>query len=338
MPTPISVILPVRNAAATVGAAVRSLGAAGLDDVEIIAIDDGSTDETPAVLDALRREIAALRVLRQPHGGIAAALEAGRAAARGAYIARMDADDIALPYRLARQRRFLDRHPGIGVVSGRVRFGGSRRTAKGYAAYVDWINTLHDPADFAAQRFVESPLAHPAVMFRAECAQRHGGYRDGMFPEDYELWLRWMEAGVQFASIPEEVLIWHDPPQRLSRTHPRYTIDAFYAMKAEYLARWCALHVRDWPRVIVWGAGRTTRKRVQHLQSCGARVRLWVDIDEKKIGHTVDGAPVVGPEDLPPPGQGFIIPFVGSRSARAQIRTWLEGNGYVLERDFIPAA
>jgi glycosyltransferase involved in cell wall biosynthesis len=338
MPTPVSVILPVHNAAATVGEALRSLGTAALDDVEIIAVDDGSTDETADVLDALRAEIATLRILRQPQRGIAAALEAGREAAVGSYIARMDADDVALPQRLVRQRRFLDRHAGIGVVSGRVRFGGSRKTAKGYAAYVDWINTLRDPADFSTQRFVESPLAHPAVMFRADCARRHGGYRDGMFPEDYELWLRWMEAGVQFASIPDEVLIWNDPPERLSRSHPRYSIEAFYAMKTEYLARWCALHVRDWPEVIVWGAGRTTRKRAQHLEACGARVRMWVDIDEKKIGHTVGGAPVVGPADLPPPGEGFVIPFVGSRSARKEIRAWLESHGYVLERDFIPAA
>jgi glycosyltransferase involved in cell wall biosynthesis len=332
------VILPVFNAAHTVEEAVRSLVAGGLSDSEILAVDDGSTDGSGEVLARLQDELPRLRLYTQLHRGIVAALTTGIEHATGEYFARMDADDVSLPKRLERQRRFLDQHREIGVVTGRVRFGGDRHDAEGYAAYVDWINTLRDPDDFAFHRFVESPVAHPAVMFRRACVDRFGGYRNGTFPEDYELWLRWMEAGVLFASIPEEVLLWNDPPARLSRTHERYSIEAFYAMKAEYLARWCALHVDSWPDVVVWGAGRITRKRVQLLEARGARVRMWVDIDAKKIGQRIGGADVVAPDHLPGPGACFILSFVANRDARAQIRTWLNRHAYIPERDYIFAA
>lgn len=338
MSTAISVILPVYNAALTVEEAIRSLDIGGSHDAEIVAVDDGSTDGSGEVLARLQDEIPRLRVYSQAHRGIVAALTKGIEHAAGEYIARMDADDVSLPRRLERQRGFLDQHQAIGVVTGRVRFGGDRVHAEGYAAYVDWINTLRVPDDFASHRFVESPVAHPAVMFRRDCAIRFGGYREGLFPEDYELWLRWMEAGVLFASVPEEVLLWNDPPERLSRTHERYSIEAFYAMKAEYLARWCALNVDSWPDVVVWGAGRVTRKRVQLLEARGARVRLWVDIDTRKIGQRIGGAGVVAPDQLPEPGSCFILSFVASRDAREQIRTWLNGHGYVQERDYIFAA
>ena len=334
----ISVILPVWNAAATLRAAVDSLEADSIRGVEVIAVNDGSTDGSAELLDDMTRSREWLRVLHAPHRGIAPALNTGLAAASGAFIARMDADDRSLPGRLERQRRFLLEHRSIGLVSGRVRFGGDPRRARGYAHYVSWINNLRDPDDIAAMRFVESPFAHPAVMFRANLVRLHGGYRDGAFPEDYELWLRWMDQGVRMASIPAEVLVWSDPPDRLSRTDSRYSIDAFYMMKAEYIARWAAQRVRGWPQVYFWGAGRTTRKRAKYLIARGAEVKAWVDIDPKKIGHRVWGAPVIAPEDLPAPGDCFIFPFVGSRSARRDIMHWLEGRGYVLERDYVPVA
>ncbi|MCB2205646.1 glycosyltransferase [bacterium] len=338
MPTPTSIVIPVHNAASTIEGAVQSLDTCELEDVEIIVVDDGSNDETAARLDALVKEIEQLHVFRQDHLGIVQALQRGLREASGNYIARMDADDISLPGRIERQRRFLDEHPQVGLVTGKVRFGGNREAAGGYAAYVDWINTLRTPEQFSRSRFVESPLAHPAVMYRAQCVREHGGYRDGPFPEDYELWLRWLEGGVRFASIPDEVLLWNDSPERLSRTHARYDVDAFYTVKSRYLARWCVAHVRSWPEVVVWGAGRITRKRVRLLEAEGARIRWWVDIDAKKIGQRIDGVEVIAPENLPAPGSCFVLPYVGSRDARAQICDWLETNGYVAGRDFLPAA
>ena len=105
----VSVIMPVYNAAATLAASLESLwaqrGAPGcpLPDFEVLAVDDGSTDDSLAILRHAARRERRLRPIALPHRGIAHALNAGLSAARGALLARMDADDEALPERLARQ-------------------------------------------------------------------------------------------------------------------------------------------------------------------------------------------------------------------------------------------
>jgi len=334
----ISVLLPVRNAARTVRRAIDSLEASAFDDVEVIAIDDASTDGSAEVLVELAATRPWLRVLRQDFGGIVVALNHGLQHALGAYIARMDADDESLPGRLRAQREYLDMNDDIGLVAGLVEFVGNREMAGGYAHYVDWTNSLRNHDDISFQRFVESPFAHPSVMFRKSLMECYGTYRGGEFPEDYELWLRWLDAGVRVSKLPLPVLRWFDHPERLSRNDSRYSLEAFYRIKAGYIAKWLFRYASTWPDVIVWGAGRTTRKRAAFLMQYGVRIRAWVDIDQDKTGRWVNGLRVIDPSELPSPGTCFILPYVGSRHAREHIMAWLDAHKYVRLRDYIPAA
>ena len=277
----VSVLLPTFNALATLPRAVASLRAQTFRDWELLVVDDGSTDGSA---DWLRTEAAReprLKVISQPHAGIVPALNGGLAEARGEFVARMDADDESLPERLAEQVAWLDAHPDTGVVGALVEFAGDRTTSAGYALHVDWLNSVVSPEQIALNRFVEAPFAHPSVMFRRGLAARHGGYRDGNFPEDSELWLRWLEAGVRMAKVPRVLLRWHDPPARLSRTDPRYDVEAFYRLKAEYLARWLRANVPavcnrrsaglaaedgdcKSPALLVWGDRKSTPLNSSH--------------------------------------------------------------------------
>ena len=333
----VSVCLPCRNAAATLPAALDSLLGQTLSAFEIVAVDDGSTDSTGDILAAYARRDTRIRPLPLPHLGVALAWNAACAASRAPYIARMDADDLCLPRRLELQAALLDAEPSLGLVSGLVRFGGCRRTRQGYAAHVDWLNTLKTPEDIAANRFVDSPVANPSVMFRRELVDRLGGALPNTgpqaFPEDYEQWLRWLEAGVRMGKVAEEVLVWNDPPQRLSRTHAAYSLDAFARIKAQYLWRWLAQHNPRHPRVWVWGAGRVSRQRLAHLVKLGLVIEAFVDIDPQKIGQRVQGVPVLPREGIPPyspsdPSGPFLLTNVASRGARAEIAAWLMARGY----------
>ena len=332
-PPLVSVLLPIRNARPTLEATLESLRAQTLADFEIVAVDDGSADGTEARLDEWERVEPRLRVIHQPPLGLVAALNRGLAACRAPLIARMDADDTCHPERLARQVEFLAGHAEVGVVACRVAFGGA---APGYARHVNWVNGLLTHEQMALARFRESPLAHPSAMFRRDLAAAHGGYREGDFPEDYELWLRWFDAGVGFAKLPETLLTWNDPPGRLSRSDPRYAIEKFYTLKAAHLARWLAAHNPRHPHVVVVGGGRITRRRVDLLKQHGIVVDAWADLDPRKIGQVYDGAAVIHHDQIP--RDAFVVPYVGSVGAAEHIRALLEGRGRVIGRDFIEAA
>jgi glycosyltransferase involved in cell wall biosynthesis len=336
-PTPaIAVVLPAWNAEATLGAALASLQAQTEPDFELLVVDDGSTDGTAALVAAAGSQDPRVRLLQRPHGGIVAALNAGLAATRAPLIARMDADDVAHPRRLAVQRAMLEADAGLGLVSCLVAHAGDAGDTRGYAVHVDWLNGLLTPEAIALARFVEAPLAHPSVMFRRELLDRHGGYIDGEFPEDYELWLRWLDAGVRMAKAPEVLLTWRDGPNRLSRTHPRYDVAAFYRLKAAWLARWLVRHGHT--RVVVWGSGKTSRQRSAFLTAHGIVIAAYVDIDPRRAGGHSRGTPILAPEDLGAPGGAFVVSYVGKRGAGAYIQGWLTARGWCEGRDFLLAA
>jgi glycosyltransferase involved in cell wall biosynthesis len=330
--------MPVFNAAPTVARAVESMQRQSFSDWELLAADDGSTDGTRAVLDALSRREPRLHVLSRPHEGIVSALNAGLAAARGDLIARMDADDESHPDRLAEQVSFLRQRREIGVVGSLVEFGGDLAQANGYALHVEWMNALVTPEDIARNCFIEAPFAHPSVMFRRGVAACHGGYQNGDFPEDYELWLRWLDGGVEMAKVPRALLRWNDTPGRLSRTDARYDAEAFYRCKAVYLARWLRNHVAPGRRLLIWGAGRPTRKRAGLLAAQGVPIAGYIDIDPKKQGRDLGGLTVMAPEDLPAPETVFVIGYVGKRGARTLARGILEPLGFTEGSDFLFAA
>lgn len=334
----VSVLLPVRNGRATLARALQSLLDQTLEDFEVIAIDDGSTDQTWDVLQEHARQDRRIWPERTGPKGLVPALDMAVEKARAPYLARMDCDDLCLPERLELQAAHLDAHPETGLVACRVAFGGDRRAAAGYARYVDWTNTLLDHDQISLARFRESPLAHPSVMFRASLVRDYGGYRLGDFPEDYELWLRWLEQGVRMAKLDQELLVWNDPPHRLSRTHQRYDPQAFYRIKAEYLGRWLARNNPLHPEVAIIGSGRTSRKRADLLLEHGVRITAYIDIDPRKIGHVIHGIPVLHRDEIPGPGQCFAVSYVGSHGADQDIGDFLQARGFLPGRDFILAA
>jgi glycosyltransferase involved in cell wall biosynthesis len=339
-PPAVSVVMPAWNAAATVGRAVRGVRAQDFSDWELVVVDDGSTDETCRAVEAAAAGDERVRLVRQAHGGIVTALRTGIAAARAAspFIARMDADDEMFPDRLGAQLAFLESHPDIGVAGSLVEFGGDPVAARGYALHVEWLNGLTEPDAIALERFVDAPVAHPSVMFRRNVLEAHGGYRETGWPEDHELWLRWMEAGVRFAKVPRVLLRWNDPPDRLSRRHASYGDTAVYDCKCHFLARWIRVHVDPGRAVLLWGAGRITRKRFAGLAAGSVDIAGYIDIDVKKTGRSIGGVPIIEPESLPGPDRCFVVGAVGVRGARELIREALRRRGFVEGRDFLMAA
>jgi glycosyltransferase involved in cell wall biosynthesis len=312
--------MPVYNCASRLQACLDSLFSQEYPSFDVVVVNDGSTDSSPLLLEHHARREPRLRIVHRAHEGLVAALNAGLEACRGALVARMDGDDLCLPGRFALQAAWLDQHPEAGLVSCAVQHGGSNHQA-GYARHVAWLNSLDSPERIRTARFVDAPVAHPSVMFRRELVDCLGGWRAGDFPEDYELWLRWLDAGVVFGKVPETLLVWNDPPGRLSRTDPRYGPQAFDRARRPWLERELARCLGSRP-LICWGSGRESRRRVQ-----GLAVTRWLDLHPGRIGQTLWGAPVCHRDSLGP-GQGFILATVGRLGAAEEIRGRLEGLGY----------
>jgi glycosyltransferase involved in cell wall biosynthesis len=331
----VSVVMPVRDALASVPAAVGSLLGQSMGDWELVVVDDGSIDGTGEWLVDLANRESRVRVVRTGALGIVSALRTGCELARGRYVARMDADDVMAVDRLEKQVGLLEVRPEVGLVSCLVGYGGE---GAGYATHVGWINGLVESEAMALRRFVEAPVAHPSVMFRRELLGQFGGYGEGMFPEDYELWLRWMEAGVRFAKVPEVLLTWNDPPGRLSRTDARYSMEVFFEMKAGYLARWLQREVAQERAIWLCGAGRVTRRRFAALGEYGVRLAGYVDVDPAKVGRELDGLPVVGLEALPEREGSFLLGGVGTRGVREALTGGLVERGGVEGSDCLLVA
>ena len=195
----VSVVMPVRNGERFLGEAVESILRQTLTDLELIVVDDGSTDTTPELLATAARVDQRLRVEVRSPEGLTAALNAGCTLAAAPLVARMDADDVALPDRLERQAAYLAAHPEVALLGGGI-------------ILVDESGHEVDREPGRAELdFMErNELTHATVVMRTDAFRELGGYRLDQ-SEDYDLWLRFEERfGV--AALAEPVI--------RSRLHP----------------------------------------------------------------------------------------------------------------------
>ena len=191
-----SFVLPVYNAEDVVAATLDSVLAQTDPDFELIVVDDGSTDGTPAVLRNYAARDPRIRILTQANAGITRALIAGCAAARGQYIARQDAGDLSDPRRLEVQSRFFD-DPEVVFASCATRYVGPNLELL-------WINKptgkalepAHVLQPFHRPLMTDGPTHHGSAMFRRATYEACGGYRsDFYYGQDFDLWYRLGERG-----------------------------------------------------------------------------------------------------------------------------------------------
>ncbi len=346
----ISILLPCRDAAPFLPACIASLEAQTEPRFEALVLDDGSADATGRLLGAWAERDARVRRVPPAAGGLVPTLNALAKAARGVLLARMDADDVAHPRRLERQRELLGARPAIAACGTRVRYVPRSDVGPGYRRYEAWLNGLTEPEELARDLFVECPISHPTLMIRRSVFEEVGGYGEIEGPEDYDLVLRLAAAGHALANVPEVLHDWRLGDHRLSGRSPRYSPPAFRRLKARWLAE---LLPRGRP-LVVWGAGKVGKAFARTwLADEGRTVAAFVDLDPRKIGQEIHGAPVIAPSGLwgggpgeagpagaapagevPPPRRPYVLVAVGSPGARDQIRETLAASGLTELADF----
>jgi len=327
----VAVLLPARDAERTLRAAAVSILRQTFRDFRLVAVDDGSRDGTGDLLRRLAEEDGRLEVVRGPGEGIARALCRGLDRCDAEVVARMDADDVAHPRRLERQLAALDQDGSLSAVGSRVRLFPRRAVAAGMRRYAAWLNGLVTAELVWRDLLVEAPLVHPASSIRREALERAGGWREGDFPEDYDLWLRLAAAGGRLTNLPEVLLDWRESESRLTRTDGRYALARHQALKAAWLAEG---ELRGRGEVALWGAGETGRSFARALARHRIRVALFLEVDPRKFGRRVAGAPVY-PYSEARRARGLpLLVAVGAAGARDLIRAELERQGFEELRDY----
>lgn len=233
MDTPrISVVMAVKDGALYVEEAVRSVMAQDFTDIEIVVVDDGSQDETPAILERLQSEDTRLRVVTNTTNiGLARSLNAGLEAAQGHYIARLDADDVARPRWLSTLHTYMESHTNLVLTGASVcNIAPDGRPLK--------IRRLtHGPNELRWALRFHSPIVHPTVMFRRA---HHNLRYDPTFrtTEDYDLFARLL-ADAEGANVPDVLVNYRIHPKSISQSRWREQMQeaktiAFRVQKADF--------------------------------------------------------------------------------------------------------
>lgn len=329
-PPSVSVLLPARDAEATLDLALASVARSRDVALEVIFVDHGSTDGTRRIAEAHRAAGLSLEVVEVArHRSFVEALEEGRRRCRAPFVARMDADDLMHPRRLVEDVAFLERHRDVAAVASCVRPFPACAVGMGMRSYVRWQNSVVTFEDIAREIWVEQPLCHPATTFRRQSLDEVGGYRDGPFPEDYDLFLRLHLAGRRLAKRPEVHHGWRERTDRMTRTDPRFSRDALCARKMAALRETKALDARP---IFIAGAGKEGGRVGRALVALGLRPALYFDVSPARIGRLRHGAQVVDAKELADrkaaAPDAFLIAAVGTSGSRAIVRGHLTAAGF----------
>lgn len=197
----VSVVMAVHNGERYVGEALKSVLGQSFRDLEFIVVNDGSTDNTGPILQQYASLDHRLQVFHQENRGVISALNKGCGLARGKYIGRMDADDIAAADRFERQVGFLDRHPAVALL------GGAIELINGKGAPIRGVRYPLEDRQIKEELFSRANcFCHPAIMMRKDAFDGLGGYRlPFRHAEEYDLWLRMAER-YELANLADVLL------------------------------------------------------------------------------------------------------------------------------------
>lgn len=327
----ISVILPVHNCAQYLEQAIISIQRQTYPQWELLIGDDGSTDGTPDLIKRYQGVDRRVRGSFFPKIGLVPVLNALVTKAAGSYLARMDADDISHPERLFWCAEYYRCHPECTLLGTQVTLFPESSVSPGMAAYNQWLDSLTDHETIDREILVECPLPHPTFFLRRADLINVGGYREGPWPEDYELVLRLWSAGAKFAKIPQRLVKWRLWPGKSSFRTRRYSREAFMKVKVEYLKR---LGLLDRRRLIILGAGKSGKILINSLREAGHRPHHVIDSNPNRINNRINGIPVLPPNSLQKEGNQFLLIAAGLKLAGAVLRPWLSSLGYVELADY----
>jgi len=221
----ISVILSVYNAEQYLEEAIQSILNQTYKNFEFIIIDDGSKDNSLGIIREYRKRDKRIVVITRENKGLIESLNEGIKAANGKYIARMDADDIAMPNRFEEQIKYMESHEEVVVCGSFIETFGSKKMIRKYPI---------SNADIRAYFVFKSPFAHPATMIRTKILTRKMYDNHYTHAEDYKLWMDLMSEGEMY-NIPKVLLKYRVTPEQITSAFKNESIIISKQIRREYI-------------------------------------------------------------------------------------------------------
>lgn len=319
----LSIILPYKNATYFLEDMWNTLQAQDYQDWELIAVNDYSEDDSVLALQnavALDKRVV---FLDNDGEGIIDALQTGFAYCRGAYITRMDADDLMPPDRLSALMKKIEQSPPGTVVTGLVEYFSEESVSRGYRQYEKWLNHVNEKGLHREMMYRECTIASPNWIVRKADLEQCGAFKDLDYPEDYDLVLRWYYAGFEFRVVPEITLWWREHPDRTSRTSRNYKQEAFFRLKIRRFLEW----EDTGGTLALLGTGRKGKITARILEKQQRNFR-WLALMPELYPNGIRGKRILALGDLPQFSDiQVLITVYPNADERQSIREFMEQCG-----------
>jgi len=233
----ISILMPVRNEAKYLRACLDSIRQQTYQDWQLIVVDDHSKDETTVIIEEYAIKDQRILWSTNEGTGILPALQQAFVHSTGAFITRMDGDDLMPSSKLAVLLDLLKDAPLRTIATGKVRYFSESAVSNGYLRYEEWINERCEMNDHWKWVYRECVIASPNWLCRREDIIEIGEFTSQKYPEDYNMVLKWYEQGFQVNCSKEISHLWREHAERTSRNSPIYDQYSFFQLKISYLLK-----------------------------------------------------------------------------------------------------
>jgi glycosyltransferase involved in cell wall biosynthesis len=285
---------------------------------EIIAVNDGSTDNSLEIVQDYAKKDERIQVLSNRGTGIIEALRTAYELSHGEFVTRMDSDDLMAPRRLKHMvAALLERGKGH-LALGQVKYFSARGISNGYNRYEKWLNKLTLKGNNFSEIYKECVIPSPCWMIHREDFERCGAFQSDRYPEDYDLAFRFYENNLTCIPCDEVLLYWRDYDTRTSRTSEHYAQNYFLDIKLRYFLK------LDWnPKrpLTLWGAGNKGKTIAKLLIKKDIHFQ-WICDNPNKIGKKIYGQELYHFNALKKLENPQTIVTVANSKAQEQIRDY----------------
>lgn len=258
----ISILTPFKNTETYISECITSILNQTYQNWELLIINDGSTDDSKAIVESFAKQDSRIRLYDNPEQGIIEALRFAFKQSKGNYITRMDSDDIMTPNKLEHMSSTLIEQGKNHVATGLVKYFSSEGISDGFYRYEQWLNKLSKTGDNYSEIYKECVIPSPCWMVHKDDLLACDAFNPNRYPEDYDLTFRFYKHGLTCIPTNELLHYWRDYPIRTSRTHVHYAENHFLDLKLKYFLE---LDYNANKTLTIWGAGLKGKKTAKTL-------------------------------------------------------------------------